>query len=342
MDFLKRMQQADGSVYGGIESASHPRRGEASWQESLPVFAYSRTRSAAYNFAAVAARAALWFHEHGMAERAQQYKEPALKAFKWAEKQPEDGRGGDRGGGARCLAAAELYRLTGEERYHAIFLATTRFSQPGAPFYTSPMGPNGDGQGEAGWTYLRTAHPGVRKDIQQQIHEAMLRDAERMAMNCESSDFCWAGGPKRPIRWGAMSMPESHVLCRAHFITGDGKYLRAIVLSTLSGAGANPVNMCFVTGVGTRWPQHPLHEDAYVTGQPLYEGVTVGGPLDPVSPNKDPNAARFERLLYPPATQWPATESYFDVFAYAPMCEFTVHQTMLPTSFVWGYLAARK
>ena len=58
VDFLKRMQQADGSVYGGIESASHPRRGEASWQESLPVFAYSRTRSSAYNFAAIAARAA--------------------------------------------------------------------------------------------------------------------------------------------------------------------------------------------------------------------------------------------------------------------------------------------
>lgn len=181
-----------------------------------------------------------------------------------------------------------------------------------------------------------------RKDLKQQIHEAMLRDAERMSMNCESTDFHWAGGPTRPIRWGALSMPESHVLFRAHFITGKEKYLRAIVLSTLSGAGANPVNMCFVTSVGTRWPKHPLHEDAAVSNQPVYEGVTIGGPVDPVSPKKDPTAARFERLLYPPAAKWPATESYFDVFGYVSMNEFTVHQTMLPTSFVWGYLAARK
>ena len=27
---------------------------------------------------------------------------------------------------------------------------------------------------------------------------------------------------------------------------------------------------------------------------------------------------------------------------YVPMNEYTVHQTMLLTSFVWGYLAARK
>ena len=100
--------------------------------------------------------------------------------------------------------------------------------------------------------------------------------------------------------------------------------------------------MCYVTGVGTYWPQHPLHEDAYVTGQRLYEGVTVGGPIDPNNRRKHSNAARFEKMLYPPASQWPATESYFDVFSYVPMNEFTVHQTMLPTSFVWGYLAARR
>ncbi len=76
--------------------------------------------------------------------------------------------------------------------------------------------------------------------------------------------------------------------------------------------------------------------------QPLYEGVTIGGPIAPLSRNKHPNAARFERMLYPPAAQWPATESYYDVFSYVPRNDFTVHQTMLPTAFVWGYLAARK
>jgi endoglucanase len=174
------------------------------------------------------------------------------------------------------------------------------------------------------------------------MRTALLRDADRDLRFTEATDFHWAGGPGRQLSWGALSKPESNTLVRAHFITGDEKYLRAIVLSALSAAGANPVNMCYVTGVGARWPQHPLHEDAYVSNQPLYEGVTIGGPIDPASPNKHPNAARFEKMLYPAALQWPATESYFDVFTYVPMNEFTVHQTMLPTSFVWGYLAARR
>ncbi len=347
VDFLRRMQQEDGSVYSGIESGAHPRRGECSWQESLPVFAYSRNRSSAYHTAAVGARAALWLQSNGLPEDAQDYREAALKAFLWAESQPDapppggamPGRGTVQDD--RCLAAAELFRLTGEAAYNDIFLGATRFSNPGAPFYTSPASLNNDPQGEAGWTYLRAERPEADKAILQNIRAAMKRDADRLVQNCEATDFCWAGGPNRPLRWGALSMPESQALCRAHFILGDEKYLRAIVLSTLTGAGANPVNMCYVTGVGTRWPQHPLHEDAYNTRQPLYEGVTIGGPIDPASPNKHVNSSKYEAMMTPPSLEWPATESYYDVFQNVPMNEFTVHQTMLPTSFVWGYLAAR-
>jgi endoglucanase len=353
VDFLRRMQQEDGSVFGAIESGAHPRRGDASWQESLPVFAYARTRSVAYHYTADAARSALWFQSHGDPKRAEGYKVSALNAFAWAEKQqagrnqpvgPLGGRGRRQSDGEddRCLAAAELYRLTGDGKWHEIFVATTRFNSPNAPFLTSHLGHTNDPQGVAAWTYLRTERPGVNKNLQHNIRSSLLRDADRDLKFTETADFHWTGGPGRQIAWGALSKPESQTLVRAHFITGDEKYLRAIVLSTLSGAGANPVNMCYVTGVGARWPQHPLHEDAYVSNQPLYEGVTIGGPIDPASPNKHPNAARFERMLYPSALQWPATESYFDVFSYVPMNEFTVHQTMLPTSFVWGYLAARK
>ncbi|MBN2450797.1 MAG: glycoside hydrolase family 9 protein [Lentisphaeria bacterium] len=353
VDFLRRMQQADGSVYGAIESGEHPRRGEASWQESLPIFAYARTPGVAFSYAADAARAALWFQTHDGPDTARGYRESALRAFAWAESQlvgegPDGaGRRPGRPGAAgpqdaRCLAAAELYRLTGDGKWHEIFLTTTRFRDPSVPFLTSHLGHLTDPQGVAAWTYLRTEHPGIDRAMQGNIRTALLRDADRDLSFTASTDFHWSGGPGREIKWGALSKPESHNLVRAHFLTGDPKYLRGIVLSALTGAGANPVNMCYVTGVGSRWPQHPLHEDAYVTGQPLYEGVTVGGPIDPASRGKHPNAARFERMLYPPVQAWPATESYYDVFTYAPMNEFTVHQTMLPTSFAWGYLAGRK
>jgi endoglucanase len=346
VDFLRRMQQEDGSVYAAIESGEHPRRGENSWQESLPVFAYSRTAGSAYNYVSVGSRAAQWFTKNNKPEVAKGYTESVLRAWNWAEQQREPqqaeterGRGG---ADARCLAAAELYRLTGEEKYHEIFLSTTRFNDASSPFYTSSMGPNGDAQGQAGWTYLRTDHSSKNMEVHTHIKNAMIRDADRISENCQNNDFKWARSPQLPIRWGALSMPESHAVCRAHYITGDEKYLHAIIHSVLTGAGANPLNLSYVTGVGNRWPQHPLHEDSRNTRQPLYEGITLGGPMEPRSDYKTPTSPRFEMRLYPDVKEWPSTEAFYDVFNIAPMNEYTVHQTMLPTSFVWGYLAARK
>jgi endoglucanase len=340
VDFLRRMQQPDGSVFGGIESGEHPRRGECSWQESLPVIAYARTKSTAYNYTSVGARAALWFQNNKMPEIAQGYKESVLKAFNWAEQQVSVANewGGE---GASCLAAAELYRLTGDEKYNKMFLASTRFANPAAPFYTSFIGANGDAQGEAGWTYLRTTHAGVNKEVWQNIYNSLVRDAEKDIKEVMETDFHWSGGNARQLWYGALSSPGSHVLCRAHFLTGKEDYLKAIVNSALTGAGANPVNMCYVTGVGSRWPQHPLHEDAYNTNQKVYEGITVGGPIDPTT-SRHGNSVRILPKLYPAGKTWPATESYYDVFMYPPMNEYTVHQIMQSTSFVWGYLAGRK
>jgi endoglucanase len=340
VDFLRRMQQPDGSVFGGIESGEHPRRGECSWQESLPIMAYSRTKGTAYNYAAIGARAALWFHLNGYPDVAEGYRESILRAFEWAEQQPATDR--DRGpDAARCIAAAELYRLTGEDKYHKIFLSLTRFNNPDAPFYLGTAGANNDPQGEAGWTYLRTTHTDVNRDVQNNILKALIREADRDILLCEETDFHWSGGKAKNLWWGALSSPGSHVLCRAHFLTGREDYLKAIVKTALTGAGANPVNMCYVTGVGSQWPQHALHEDAYNTNQPLYEGITIGGPIDPTV-SRHVNSAKVMSNLYPEPKNWPATESYYDVFMYVPMNEFTVHQTMQSTSFVWGYLAGRK
>jgi hypothetical protein len=46
-------------------------------------------------------------------------------------------------------------------------------------------------------------------------------------------------------------------------------------------------------------------------------------------------------ICYPAVKTWPVMESYWDVFWYPLMSEFTVHQTIVPNAFVWGYLAAR-
>jgi endoglucanase len=293
---------------------------------------------------------AYWLQTHGDPDRAQEYLDTGLKAFAWAESRlgpnaeddtsiPHWRRRNPRD--VRCLAAAELYRATGDEKWNEMYLQRTRFKDPDALFLLGRLGHNTDPQGVAAWTYLRTDLPGVDKEVQRNIQAALIRDAERDLRWTEETEFHWSGGLQRSILWGALSMPESHNLVRAHFITGDERYLRGIVKSTLSGAGANPLNMAYVTRIGSRWPQHPLHVDSLVTNQPLYEGVTIGGPNWSRTRVAENEPHQVETLLHPPVEDWPATEAYYDVVIWGQMNEFTVHQTMAHTSFVWGYLAAR-
>ena len=128
LDCYRRMQTAEGGIRGGIESAEHPRHGEASWQESLDVMAYAPDAWSSYLYAGVAAQAAHWLETRD-ASLAATYRTSALRAMQWAEQDyvrmqqaanwPEvkdDARNEIRD--ARNLAAIELYRLTGEDSWH--------------------------------------------------------------------------------------------------------------------------------------------------------------------------------------------------------------------------------
>ena len=123
----------------------------------------------------------------------------------------------------------------------------------------------------------------------------------------------------------------------------DDRYLRALVLASQTGAGANPVNMCYTTGLGLKSPQHPLQIDHRTTRPPPPPGLTVGGPMDNAMQGlKDPFIGPFAgAVFHPPYTEWPALEAFWDVFWDPMVCEYTVHKPMAGTAYIWGYLAAR-
>jgi hypothetical protein len=148
----------------------------------------------------------------------------------------------------------------------------------------------------------------------------------------------------RSLSWGALTVPADTALVRAHVLTAKPEYLGTILRSALYSAGANPLNMTMTTGLGHDWPRHLLHEDSRHFGQPAPAGITIYGPSDPVAGQTDNNGWGFGRLqteCTPPVLGWPAMEAYFDVYQWAEQNEFTVYQTMGPTSYVWGYPAAR-
>ncbi len=336
LDFYRRLQTPAGGIRGGIESEEHPRNGEASWQESLAVMAYAPGIWSSYEYAGVAAQAARVLTDLD-AGRSDTYRDSALRAMRWAESErasrdaKDDPHAVD---DARNLAAVELYRLTGEAEWHELFLATTAFTDSAAPLYLWQQ----HDQGHAAWAYLNTA--AATDGVRDNCRRALLAEAAERVAQGERTAFRWTKNPWAPIAWGALTAPDGVTLARAHRLTGGGRYLEALTLACQTGAGANPPNICYTTGMGHASPRHPLHIDSRLSHQDPPAGLTVFGPkhLD----GSEDWALRFVRqAAHPPPEDWPTMEAYWDVFWHPAVTEFTVQQPMARNAYVWGYLAAR-
>jgi len=339
LDCYRRMQTPEGGIRGGIESSEHPRSGEASWQESLIVMAYAPGVWSSYLYAATAARATKWL-ESRRSELGNEYRESALHAMRWAEAefpklkkdQPCDVND------ARNLAAIELWRLTGETEWHDLFLKTTAFHDPNAETFVWQK----HQQREAAWVYVRTDNPNINSEVRNNCIKALLREADQRADQCQKTGFRWTKYPWAPTGLGALTSPDAVSLVRAHILTGDEKYLRATVLACQTGAGANPINICYTTGLGHKYPQHPLNVDSRVSLQEPPPGITVLGPIDAQMKAQEWAQKLVDQFCYPSGKDWPTLEAYWDVFWYPIICEYTVQLPMAANAYVWGYLAARR
>lgn len=344
LDCYRRMQTPEGGIRGGIESEEHPRHGEASWQESLTIYAYAPGVWSSYVYAGVAARAAGVLEKYDK-KLAEEYQQSALKAMDWAEKrypsyqkEKHDKKSYHAVEDSRNLAAAELFKLTGDNKWNDIFLETTAFKKPNIDLFVW----EDHDQRDAAWVYARTERPGMDETIKKNCLAATIKEADQRMEEGKQSGFRWTKFKWQPAQWGAFSTPDGISLARAHQATGDKKYLETLVNACQTGAGANPLNTAYTTGIGKSSVQHPLHIDSRITHQPAPPGLTVGGPVR-VDKDKDYWAQKIvSKWCYPSVDKWPTIEAFWDVFWYPPMCEFTVHDPMAKNAYVWGYLACRK
>ena len=338
LDCYRRMQTPGGRHprRHRIRRAPALRRGKLA---GIPHRHGLRTRAwSCYLYAGVAARAAAWLRARSPA-LAKEYEGSALRAMAWAEKGVSTRKGEPHPvGDARNLAAAELFRLTGEVKWGRLFVDTTVFRDPEAPVALWQK----HEQRHAAWVYARAA--GADAKVAASCRAALLREADDRVAACERAGYRWTKDPWRPIGGGVPSGPDAVGLVRAHGLTGNAKYLRAAVLACQFGAGANPLNLCFTTGLGHAWPQNPLNVDALVSGQQPPPGLTLLGPCDLELLRSAAGWAQnfVEPHQSPKPESWPALENFFDVFWHPLMCEYTVHEPMAANAYVWGYLAARK
>ncbi len=345
VDFYRRLQEADGGVGGGVESTGHPRPAEASWQETLLVGVFRPDPETSYRYAGVAAKTARILGSHS---RATVFRDSAVRAWDWAEQNaaaeiaaalqrnaPKAKSAADAVAKMRALAAAELFRLTREPGFHAAFLEAEPSVLHEADIAMSyALIPAAD------------SDPAMREKAVAAIVAAADAALDISAKNGFNLAPFTTYLPMMGYTciWSTPGATAPPVLPRAHFLTGDGRYLAGAIAACQYPGGANPMNMSYTTGIGERTPLAPLHIDYRISGQLPPAGITVYGQSDPSLGYGFDSFAHtwfLNRYGGVPSQQWPTAEAYIDLGNWPAMNEYTVHQSFSPTSYHWGYLAGR-
>jgi endoglucanase len=255
------------------------------------------------------------------------------------EKQQKEGKLAGYGAGvadARNLAAVQLYILTGDARWHNVFKETTAFTKvQGRTAKYEQFD-----QGEAIFAYVQLPAEKTDPTIRKWGIQGITNEANQLIEAGQATAFGWTGSPAIRIGWGRLTSPRYTMpIIYAYRLAGEQKYLAAMVRSCLYATGANPLNLCFTTGVGHRWPEHVFIGDAILTNQQVPPGITPLGPQEWMLLNSwwlNPKAR-----MYPAMKDWPTCEAYIDAGLYTIMSEPTVHNSIAPTLYMWGHLAAR-
>lgn len=292
MDWALSMQdQADGGVWFRIASER--------WDSTLPAaisvprYIGEKTTHATASFAALAAIHSRLLMPYRPA-RAKQTLAAAEKAWDFLENHqqwPAEGEQYSNPEGTHAgtyadksaldnsmWAAAELYRATGEARYHNTYkkLAEQVPVDPTAvvSFHDQSMA--------ALWAYLNANWPDRDEALGAAARDAVLAGANWRLRVANDHPFRAAVHPHLPfLGWGsfAHSTRSTLPLLQAWTLTGDDAFRRGAWQTPHPQLGANPQALSYITGLGQRSPRYPLSKLSQHDGvdAPL-PGIPVNGP----------------------------------------------------------------
>jgi len=278
------------------------------------------------------------------------YRSSALKAFQFAEQDFTRDKSAGKVAGRdstwnavddRNLAALELYRLTEEERFHQIFLEDTVLKEERPNLFQWSTHVHRD----HAFHYARFPDHLGDKAMKAKAVKAIVDQAELELKYAEGNAFNLTTSDKgKPQFIGFYSTPDAADLVRAHYFTGEKRFLAGAVQSTQFQSGCNPNNFVYMTGIGANPLKNVFKLDARRTGQEVPAGLVPYGNIDFGKWNHQGITWLITwiigKSMKPSAYEWPTHEAYWDLGGWPMLEEFTV-DAWTPNILVWGYLSAR-
>lgn len=343
LTWLLKMQREDGGVFHKVSTWHHAPFIMPEY-DTAPLFAYAVSTPATADFAAITALASRVYAPFDTAF-AGKLKTAALRSWDFLEHHPDqilftnpaDSGTGEYGDSCdrdeRFWAAAELFSLTGEEKFFDTFssLFKERFSKTALgyastggfgslSFYLNPI-----------FEEIGYKHPRQQEmySLKNKIREEFLAAADHCIALISKNAYPVAMSAE-DYHWGSnMTVMNRGILLILGFLfTGEQKYCKAALAQLDYLLGCNALGFCYVTGHGTHSCLHPHMRTIFADGieEPI-PGFVSGGP------NMHPCEEISKRKL--PANT-PPMKSYLDNYACYSLNEVTIYWNS-PAVFVTAF-----
>jgi endoglucanase len=345
VSFWEQMQESDGGVREGLQSYRHPWGFYPANTDPLPYWTFSRDVNTTLRVAGVFAQASRLVSAYDAA-RAAVLRQRAIMAWNYASPKAASLA-------YRLYAAGELYRLTGDPGYKAAFENTwvtmgaygafSQFSQ--AHLLQSDYKSGKRSMSDYLQGYLGSASP---NDTISSAAKTWLSQSADAAVSRIAGEHAHRNPrPERyPMDWGQGTSVVRFldtVIARLQLgglsSQDEQQYLDALSLAADYVLGGNPNGLVYITGLGTRNVQEPLHLDSLVfikQGRGPMPGIPVFGPTAsaPTAAYALPALAAF----YPDFSQRPEALRYADVRTVPNFNEFSVWEMQAPLAELFAVL----
>ncbi|UJF31892.1 glycoside hydrolase family 9 protein [Paenibacillus hexagrammi] len=287
LDFLLNMQDEEtGGVFHKVTTLQFPSLDCMPEHDLADLYLSPISAAATGCFAGVMAMAARVYQPYDAAY-AEVCLRAAERAYAWLERNPDvpgfknppeiaTGEYGDKlDHDERYWASAELYRTTGDQRYHQALKAWAA----GNTFELYELG-WADMGGYGTIAYLLTEKDRVDLKLYDKLQCGLVEDARRLAIISEQDGYGISLAPEQYI-WGSnmLVMNNAMLMLIAHHFYKDSALEKCALDHVHYLLGRNALSMSYVTGYGTNPIRNPHHRPSVGDGvaDPV-PGQVAGGP----------------------------------------------------------------
>jgi endoglucanase len=329
LEWLLKMQRADGAVYHKVSSDPHVAYGyqpkEDPHERSLEYTSAPAAADAA-GFTAVAARAARVYAPFDSLF-AEQCRRAAVKSWEWVQKNKGTGTKDDfypdpQSWQQELWAKAELFMLTGNQSLLGSFYEELSYRPAAVPHWSQPHAMS-----------MVQIHnfPGIPEVVKGKIKQYIEKLAVQLITSVAGSGY---GSAVDKFSWGtgsnATAANAGAVFAYAHQLTGNNEWLQYASRQLDYLLGRNSLNFSFVTGFGENSCRNPYHWISKAFGI-VPKGLLVGGAATS-------HGGEEGYLVDMTAAMFPPAKMYIDTIN-SPQFNETGIYAVSSLAYLTGYLA---